>query len=166
MTLVALLRAINAGITLPMAELRDIAAELGLENPRTYIASGNLLFETDLSEAKAKRLLETRLAEHSGKPIKAMIRTAKELAQVVANNPFAEAPGNQVAAIFLDQPPPAPTLKDCKHQANERIALGTREIYVHYPDGMGKSRLVIPAASSGTARNMNTVAKLAEMAVN
>ena len=164
MTLVALLRAINAGIALPMAELRDIAAELGFANPRTYIASGNLLFESALSEADVKRLLEVRLTEHVGKTLTTMIRTAAELPQAVAANPFAAEPGNRVAAIFLDTAPPASILTDHKHLGDERIALGNREIYVHYPDGMGKSRLTIPGARSGTARNMNTVAKLAKLA--
>jgi uncharacterized protein (DUF1697 family) len=50
--------------------------------------------------------------------------------------------------------------------ADEQIALGRREIYVHYPRGQGTSRLIIPAAKAGTARNMNTVMKLAELAGN
>jgi uncharacterized protein (DUF1697 family) len=164
MTYVALLRAINAGIALPMAELRDIAAGLGFANPRSYIASGNLLFGTELSEAEVKRLLEVRLTEHVGKPVTTMIRTAAEVAEAVAANPFAAEPGNKVVAIFLDTAPPASVLTDHKHLGEERIALGKREIYVHYPQGMGRSRLTIAAARSGTARNMNTVAKLAELA--
>ena len=55
-------------------------------------------------------------------------------------------------------------MKHVKGQANEEARLGAREIYVHYPDGMGRSKLRIPAANDGTARNMNTVAKLAAMA--
>jgi uncharacterized protein (DUF1697 family) len=55
-------------------------------------------------------------------------------------------------------------LKDVKGQANEELRLGAREIYVHYPDGIGRSKLRISAAGDGTARNMNTVAKLATMA--
>ena len=51
-----------------------------------------------------------------------------------------------------------------RNLTNERIEVGKREIYVHYPDGQGPSKLVIPAAAKGTARNMNTVAKLAELA--
>ena len=55
-------------------------------------------------------------------------------------------------------------MKNVKGQTNEEVRLGAREIYVHYPDGMGRSKLRIPAAEDGTARNMNTVAKLAAMA--
>jgi uncharacterized protein (DUF1697 family) len=163
-TRVALLRAINAGITLPMSDLRRIAAELGLANPRTYIASGNLLFDGDLPDAEVKRLLQTRLTEHTGKPVTLTLRTAEELAAVAAANPFAQAPDNRVYATFLDAAPSSDALTNPKHRTVEEIALGTREIYVHYPEGMGTSRLVVPAASTGTARNMNTVAKLAELA--
>ena len=67
-------------------------------------------------------------------------------------------------AIFLDETPPADGLRNAKNVAEERMAVGKREIYVHYPLGQGPSRLTIPAAARGTARNMNTVAKLAELA--
>jgi uncharacterized protein (DUF1697 family) len=67
-------------------------------------------------------------------------------------------------AFFLDQAPAADAAKTVSNQTNEQIKLGVREIYGYYPDGMGQSKLKIPAAKNGTARNMNTVAKLAEMA--
>ena len=60
--------------------------------------------------------------------------------------------------------PPADTLAGVRHRGDEDIALGKREIYVHYGEGMAASKLVIPAAKTGTARNLNTVAKLAQMA--
>jgi uncharacterized protein (DUF1697 family) len=67
-------------------------------------------------------------------------------------------------AIFLDDAPPTDCPDAAKNVDGERIALGRREIYVHYPRGQGQSRLAIPAAAEGTARNMNTVAKLAGLA--
>jgi uncharacterized protein (DUF1697 family) len=79
-------------------------------------------------------------------------------------NPFPDRDASRTVAIFLDQTPPPEALKDIKGQANEEIRLGAREIYVHYPDGIGRSKLRIPAARNGTARNMTTVAKLAAMA--
>ena len=166
MTTIALLRAVNVGGTgkLPMAELKAIAEGLGFEKVRTYIASGNLLFETKFEEAAAKAKLEGRLHEHAGKAVGVMVRSAAEMAKVVADNPFAEEPGDRVVAIFLDEPPPKSALTEHKNLNDERIALGKREIYVHYPGGQGTSRLIIPAAKAGTARNMNTVEKLAEMA--
>jgi uncharacterized protein (DUF1697 family) len=96
--------------------------------------------------------------------VRVMVRTAKEMAGVVAANPFADEPGNRVVAIFLDEAPPGDALAQAKNVANERMALGRREIYVHYPDGQGRSKLRIPAAAAGTARNMNSVAKMAELA--
>ena len=78
-------------------------------------------------------------------------------------NPFPNRAADLTTAIFLDRAPPSNALNEIKGQANEEVRLGAREIYVHYPDGMGRSKLRIPAARDGTARNMNTVAKLAAM---
>ena len=162
---VALLRAVNVGKRqLKMADLKRIAEDLGLESPTTYIASGNLLFASDKSEKALKAALENALAEHMGAPVGVIIRTAKEMAAVAKANPFGEQPGNKVAAIFLDKAPPMACAEDAKNVAGETIRIGKREIYVHYPDGQGRSKLAIPAGAFGTARNMNSVAKLAEMA--
>jgi uncharacterized protein (DUF1697 family) len=163
---VALLRGVNlmGGTTLRMAELKAIAERLGLESPRTFIASGNLLFASKKGEQGVKAALEDALRQHMSRDVGVMVRTASEVAAVSSANPFADEPGNKVVAIFLDEAPPADALKAAKNVAEERMALGKREIYVHYPLGQGPSRLAIPAAARGTARNMNTVAKLAELA--
>jgi len=131
---------------------------------RTYIASGNVIFESALSERKVNQALEERLLAHMGKPVPVMVRTAKEMAQVLKANPFPGKAGNRTVAIFLDEAPPDDLMAGVTHQTVEEIATGAREIYVHYGAGMGTSKLKIPAAKRGTARNMNTVAKLAEMA--
>ena len=89
--------------------------------------------------------------------------TAAEMAAVLAANPFPDTPRNCTVAIFLDHPPPADALHYATGQRDEKVQLGLREIYVHYGEGMADSRLKIPAAKDGTARNMNTIAKLAEM---
>jgi uncharacterized protein (DUF1697 family) len=65
--------------------------------------------------------------------------------------------------VFLAGKPPRDALRNVQHQKDEDIRVGKREIYVYYPSGMGQSKLIIPAGSSGTARNMNTVAKLVQM---
>jgi uncharacterized protein (DUF1697 family) len=163
---VALLRAVNVGGTgkLPMSELVAMCEALGFAQVRTYIASGNVVFTSALAEKMVKARLEERLQAYAGKPVGVMVRTAGEMARVQADNPFAEAPGNRVVAIFLDAAPPPDTLAGVSGQQDERIALGRREIYVHYGDGMADSRLKIKAAAHGTGRNMNTVAKLAQMA--
>ena len=163
---VALLRAVNVGGTgkLPMSELKAMCEELGFSNARTLIASGNVVFASRKSEAAVKAALETRFAAYAGKPIGVIVRSAAEMAEVAAKNPFPKAKPNFTVAIFLDSAPPADTLAGVRGRLDEQIRLGRREIYVHYPSGQGKSKLVIAAAKSGTARNMNTVATLAEMA--
>jgi uncharacterized protein (DUF1697 family) len=163
-TYAALLRAVNVGGTgkLPMSELRAMCASVGFSNVRTYIASGNVVFESKLSESSVKAKLERCLEDYAGKPVGILIRTGAELAAVLANNPFSSAAPNRTVAIFLDAPPPADVLDSLSGQQTEEIALGTREIYVHYKDGIARSKLKIPATGTGTARNMNTVAKLAE----
>ena len=165
MRYVALLRAINVGGTgkLPMADLAAMARDLGFEDVRTYIASGNLLLTSDLDEAAVKAALEKALHDYAGKPVGVVVRTGAEMAAVAAANPFPEAPGNRVVAIFLDAAPPADAIEAATGRADERLALGRREIYVHYGDGMADSRLRIPAGNAGTARNLNTVTKLAAM---
>ena len=162
---VALLRAVNVGgRQLKMDELRHIASEIGLDRPRTFIASGNLLFASGKAHAALKRDLEKAVGEHMGKPVGVSIRTADEIAKAADANPFADQPGNRVVAIFLDEAPAKDALEAAKNVADEQMALGRREIYVHYPSGQGRSKLTIPAAKDGTARNMNSVAKLAELA--
>jgi uncharacterized protein (DUF1697 family) len=162
---VALLRAVNVGgRQLKMDDLKRIASELDLESPKTFIASGNLLFRSSKKEAAVKRDLERALHQHMGKPVEVMVRTARELTKVVAANAFPKEPGNRVVAIFLDEAPPGDAIASAKNVTDERLALGRREIYVHFPSGQGRSKLKIPAAARGTARNMNTVAKLAELA--
>lgn len=162
---VALLRGVNLGKRqLKMENLRRVATELGLDDPKTYIASGNLLFESAKSERMLKKQLEAALAEHMGAPVGVMLRTATELEAVAKRNPFADEAQNFTVAIFLDEEPGEDALQAAKNVDGEKMAVGKREIYVHYPRGQGQSRLRIPAADSGTARNMNTVANLAERA--
>jgi uncharacterized protein (DUF1697 family) len=165
-TYIALLRAVNVGGTgkLPMAELKAMCIELGFANVQTYIASGNVVFQSKLAEKKVKAALEARLEVFAGKPVGVLIRTATEMADVLANNPFPKAAPNRCVAIFLDEPLAANAMEGIAGRNGEEIASGKRELYVHYGDGMADSKLKIPAAKAGTARNMNTVAKLAEMA--
>jgi uncharacterized protein (DUF1697 family) len=163
---VAFLRAVNVGGTgkLAMSELRTMCESIGCTNVRTYIASGNVVFDSRLGEASVKRKLEVCLATYAGKPVGVLIRTGKELAAVLAANPFQSVAPNRTVAIFLDAPPPPDTLSHLSGKQDEEVALGTREIYVHYGQGMAHSKLKIPAAKTGTARNMNTVGTLVEWA--
>ena len=163
---IALLRAVNVGGTgkLPMTELKAMCESAGFTNIRSYIASGNVLFNSALTEAAVKQLLNDKLLAYAGKPVGVLVRSAAEMAAVLAANPFPDAPGSRVVAIFLNAAAPPDALAAAVGRQNELMALGRREIYVHYDDGMADSKLRIPAAKAGTARNMNTVAKLAGMA--
>ena len=165
---VALLRGVNliGKSTLKMADLKTIADQLKLKKARTYIASGNLLFLSDRPEEALRRALEKALQAHMSKDVRVMLRTAQEMEAVVKANPFTDQPGNRVQAFFINEPPPRDLQETVRNHADdERIAKGPREVFVAYGErGIGKSRLRIPAAEAGTARNMNTVAKLAELA--
>jgi uncharacterized protein (DUF1697 family) len=161
---VALPRAINAGVAISKDDLTAIATGCGFANARTFIASGNLLFESDLGEAAVKAKLEAALSDHAGKPVWTTVRTGAELAAATAANPFPGAPGNRVICLFLDAPPPDGWLEGLKHQGpDEEIVAVGREIFVRYGEGMGQSKLTFPQMKQGTGRNLNTVAKLAQM---
>jgi uncharacterized protein (DUF1697 family) len=166
-TYIALLRAVNVGGTgkLPMAELAAMCVAEGFTRVQTYIASGNVIFVSDQPESMVKTALEMRLHAYAGKPVGVVVRTADEMAAVLASNPFPDAPPNATVAIFLDGPPPEDALDDIRGRKDEDVRSGEREIYVAYgAAGMGRSKLRIPAAASGTARNINTVAKLVQLA--
>jgi uncharacterized protein (DUF1697 family) len=108
--------------------------------------------------------LTARLLAFAWAPIGVLVRTAAEMAVLLRDNPFPHTDAKLTYAIFLDRPPPSDTLAHVSGRREEEIRLGRREIYVYYPGGVGRSRLRIPAARAGTARNMNTVAKLADIA--
>ncbi len=163
---IALLRAVNVGGTgkLPMSELHAMCVAERFTAVQTYIASGNVIFTADDAEARVKAALEHRLHAYAGKPVPVVIRTAAELSAVVRSNPFPTSPANSTVAIFLDEPPAPNALATIRGQVDEVVRVGVREIYVAYGAGMARSKLKIPAAAGGTARNLNTVTKLAERA--
>ena len=160
---VALLRAVNVGGTgkIAMAPLRAAVAAAGFADVQSYIASGNLVF-TGPDDADAVRATLTGAieAEFGASPA-ILLRTGAEMAAVVARNPFPDAVGSQLLVLFADE---APSLDGVRHQADEELALGEREIFINHPSGMGRSKLVVPGAKLCTGRNMNTVRKLAAMA--
>jgi uncharacterized protein (DUF1697 family) len=164
-TYVALLRAVNVGGTgkLPMSDLKRICADAGFTRIETYIASGNVVFECDAEAAKVQSALEKRLLAYAGNPVGAFVRTAAEMRAVLKGNPFSGAEPKRTHVFFLRGKPASDAIDRVRGQAGETLRLGRHEIYVHYPFGMGQTKLRIPAAEQGTARNMNTVAKLVEL---
>ena len=89
------------------------------------------------------------MKQYAGKPIDVMIRTPAEMARVLAGNPFPNAAPNRVVAIFLNDAPPADTLGSISGQKGEQMALGEREIYVHYGDGMADFEAENPCGEGG-----------------
>jgi uncharacterized protein (DUF1697 family) len=164
-TYVALLRSVNVGGTgkLKMTDLKAQCEAAGFQNVRTFIASGNVLFESRAAEAHVKRTLERQLSSFTGKPVIALVRTAEEMRAIHEANPFPKANQSGAVAIFLDEPPARDELKSITGRTVEQIRMGKREIYVDYAGTLAHSKLKIPAARTGTARNLNTVARLAAL---
>ena len=99
---IALLRAVNVGGTgkLPMADFKAMCEHAGCAKVRTYIASGNAVFESKRPEADVKAALEARLEEYAGKPVRVLVRTRAEMVAVLKANPFPKAAANRTVAIF------------------------------------------------------------------
>jgi uncharacterized protein (DUF1697 family) len=161
---VGFLRAVNVGGTgkLPMSELQQMCADLGFADVRTYIASGNVVFSSDLDKKTVKKQLEDKLLSYAGKPVAVLVRTAAELVRVLEKNPFKDKEPKFTMAVLLDKKPLASSVTSLTGQKDELLVVGHHEIYVYYPSGMGQSKLRIPAAKEGTARNMNTIKKMVE----
>lgn len=163
---IALLRAVNVGGTgkLAMSDLKALCEDAGFESVKTYIQSGNVVFASKLGEAKIKAALEAALTDHMGKPAHVIVRSAREMEALLKANPFADQPGNQVLAHLLDKPPAKNALAGIEGPDGEEVVAKGREVFVFYPNGQGRSKLKLPLAKESTSRNMNTLAKLAEMA--
>ncbi len=172
---VALLRAVNVGgKTLAMAELRAFAAALDLDNPRTLLQSGNLVFAAaDTSAGELEALLESRSEKRFGMKIECMVRSARELAAIIAKNPFpAEAkddPAHLLGMLLKDKPAAAAvTALRGAIKGRESVAAVGKQLYIVYPDGIGRSKLTIGViekhlTTRGTGRNWNTLLKLAAL---
>jgi uncharacterized protein (DUF1697 family) len=162
---VALVRAVNVSGTgkLRKEELKAMGEACGFGNVRTFIASGNLLFTSPAKEAAVKQRLEQRLATFFGKAVPAFVRSAAEMADVASANPFGDVAPNRVVACFIDETPAQAMIDEARNVQDERLALGPRVIYIAYGDGMADSKLKSAAIQKGTARNMNSVQKMADL---
>jgi len=163
---VALLRAVNVGGTgkISMGDLKALCEAAGFEDVETYIQSGNVVLRSALPAKKAKAALEAALAKRLGKPVGVLVRTGQELAAALKANPFPKADPSRVIVLFLDEPPAKGAVEAIEIPGREELHPVGRELFIHYPDGQGRSKLKVPMAKDGTGRNLNTVAKLAGMA--
>lgn len=164
-TYTAFLRAVNVGGTgkLPMQELKDMCAAIGFSETKTYIASGNVVFRSNMSAKDVKQDLEAALFNYAKKEVGVIVRTASELKKVLDQNPFPNEKPNFTVAILLDKKPAKNTIESATGQKDEQIVLGTKEVYVHYTSGQSNSKLKLDAQKQGTARNMNTIKKMVEL---
>ena len=174
---IGLLRAVNlAGRNMvPMADLRKLLAGLGMQDVRSLLQSGNVVFRSAArSTAQLERLLENATAKRLGLETDFFVRTLREWRAVVAGNPFTEEarrdPGHLLVVCLKDAPEPD-DVKALQRSITGRevFRAGGRHAYVVYPDGVGRSRLTnvrIEKAlgTRGTGRNWNTVLKLAALA--
>lgn len=177
MICIALLRAVNVGgRSVPMAALRDMLAALKLDDPRTLLQSGNAVFALKAKTAAAalEKKLEAEAGRRFGMPIAFMLRTQAEWDALIAANPFPEAAKSDPARFVymaLKAAPAAAAIASLHdgYRGPETIHVAGRDAYFIYPDGQGKSRLTNALIErrlgvAGTARNWNTVLKLAALA--
>jgi uncharacterized protein (DUF1697 family) len=175
---IALLRAVNIGShnKVAMAELRKLAEGLKLEDPRTLLQSGNLVFlSKGRTPGQVEKMLEEETAKRLGVQTDFFVRSAKEWADIVAGNPFPKEakadPGHLLMLCLKDEPGrDAVTALQKAIVGREVVRARGRSLYVVYPDGVGRSKLTAvlierKLGTRGTARNWNTVLKLAALAV-
>jgi uncharacterized protein (DUF1697 family) len=164
----AFLRGINLGPTnkVAMPRLREIAGELGWGDVATYINSGNLVFTSTKKPATLEEDLQAALQRELGKKIDVTVRSHAQLAKIVSGNPYPDGASNQVNVAFLMRPLPSDAVTALAAMATERepFSVAGSEIYIHYQDGLGRSKLAEKFASvikvSCTTRNIGTVTKV------
>ena len=172
-TYIALLRGINvAGHRMvSMLDLRALLAGCGFGNPRSLLQTGNLVFLGRGPSGAVERRLEREAASRLGLHTDFFVRDAAEWRQVVSRNPFPEMAARDPAhlvVMFLKEAPEGTAVEALRSaiRGPETLAVAGRDLYVTYPDGMGRSRLTGIAiekalGTRGTARNWNTVLKVA-----
>jgi len=174
---IGLLRAVNlpGHNKVGMSQLHDLLTGLGMEDVQTVLQSGNLVFRSDVSTTtRLERVLEDAAATHLGFETDFFVRTARDWKAVVAGNPFtkeAERDPSHLLIVFLKQAPERAAVAALQQaiRGRETVRIRGREAYITYPDGVGRSKLtslVIERhlGTRGTARNWNTVMKLAVLA--
>jgi len=175
-TVISMLRGVNVGghNKIRMDELRAVYASLGLHDPQTYVQSGNVVFRTDARDlVPLATKIEKAIERKFGFRPDVILRTTSDLRDVIAKNPFAARRGIDPRKLVITFLPvdPGPEARDkvLKMKPDpEEVRFDGWELYIYFPDGMGRSKLV-PALgkalkNAGTGRNWNTVTKLLEIA--
>lgn len=163
MKYIAFLRGINVGGSgiLPMSKLKTLCEDIGFRDVRTYIQSGNVVFESELAEYSLIEKLEARLHIQMGKHIPVSIRTIDELKLVLQQNPFSKEESAKVGVMFFARPIQNNFVQGISTTTAEEVRISKRELYIYYPNGMGRSKLKLPNQNKeGTVRNINTIQKI------
>jgi uncharacterized protein (DUF1697 family) len=176
-TYIALLRAVNVGGTskISMTDLKAMLADLGFGNPQSLLQTGNLVFQSkEPSSEKLEAKLEKAAAERFGLTSDVVIRTASEWQQAIAANPFKKEAANDPSHLLimpLKQAPAKKAVQDLQTaiHGRETVAAVGRELFIVYPDGIGRSKLTNKLIETrlqtrGTGRNWNTALKIAALA--
>ncbi len=172
---VALLRGINLGARnrVSMADLRELFGRLGAEDVTTYVQSGNVLFRSGAGRGDLANEIEQRIARDLGLEIKVLLRTKAELTRLVAANPFASGESDplKLHVTFLADAPARERVRvlDTTLFEPDEFRVAGREVYLHTPNGYGRSKLSNAyfekqLGVAATTRNWKTVTKLAELA--
>jgi uncharacterized protein (DUF1697 family) len=170
-----MLRGVNVGGNpLKMDFLREVCEELGLRDARTYLQSGNIVFASSLGAAKLAAMLKERIDRQTRLPVAVIVRSVKEMSDIVAQNPFLKRKGidaTKLHVTFVGAMPKQPdTVKlDKLAGTRDEYRLARREIFLHCPINYGETKLSNTAIEkalgvSATTRNWNTVTTLTEMA--
>lgn len=175
-TFISLFRGINVGGNqkIRMDELKALHISLGLKDVVTYIQTGNVLFtsdDTDLAHLTSQ--IEDGFAQKFGFRVNVMVRTKAELQEIIVNNPFQNQPTKEskwVVVLFLKTHPERTALEDLQktYGGLEELYLIGQELYIYYPDGIGRSKLTNTLLekklkTSGTGRNWNTILQLQKL---
>ncbi|SCE77962.1 Uncharacterized conserved protein, DUF1697 family [Micromonospora coriariae] len=173
---VALLRGVNVGSTrLAMADLRRLVTDLGHDDVRTYLQSGNVVFGSGVRDAeKLAAGIERALADELGLSVSVLVRSARELAAVAGGNPYAEREDDptRLLVAFLATAPKKSTVDALTVPGSENVAFTVtgREVFLHYVDGgYGRSKFTNAYLEKklgvvATSRNWKSVRALAELA--
>jgi uncharacterized protein (DUF1697 family) len=173
--LVVLLRGINLGSRnrIAMADLRATLEAAGYKDVRTHLQSGNVVLDTRQGPDRAARRIKSEIHDAFGLSVDVIVRTADEIAGVVAANPLGDIAtnGSRQFVVFLSDEPDADAVAALGREdfEPERLVAHGREIHLWCPDGVRDSRVMKtatrqPLAPTSTFRNWNTVAKLHELA--
>jgi uncharacterized protein (DUF1697 family) len=170
-----MLRGVNVGgNSLKMEALRRGCEDIGLREVRTYVQSGNIVFTSRLSAPRLALALKTMVDAQTRLPVTVVIRSAAEMAAIVASNPFLkqkEFDVNKLHVTFLDKAPAKPALDrlDALAGTRDQYRLHGSELYLNCPINYGETRLSNSAIEkvlgvSATTRNLKTVTTLHQMA--